>query len=107
VNFAGVNGNIATDVRTVTGWRLIVNLKADPYEKMPFESPMYFRWDGDNMWLFVPVQQKVKEFLMTIPQFPFPEGSSLNAAGTNYQALKAAQALKRVQEIESFSMPNN
>ncbi len=91
----------------MTGWPLIVNLKADPYEKMPFESQMYMRWYGDNLWLFVPIQQKVKEFLLTIPDFPFQEGASLNAAGINYQTLKAAQALKRLKEIESLGRPNN
>ena len=35
VNFAVVDGNIATGTCKVTGWPLIVNLKADPYEKMP------------------------------------------------------------------------
>ena len=43
VNFAGVDGNIASGQRKVTGWPLIVNLRADPYEKMPVESGMYWR----------------------------------------------------------------
>jgi arylsulfatase A-like enzyme len=108
VNFAGIEGNIATGTRKVTGWPLIVNLRADPYEKMPFEGEMgYMRWYGDNLWLFVPIQAQVKEFLLTIPQYPFQEGSSLNAAGINYQTLKAAQALKRLHELESFSSPTN
>ena len=104
VNFAGVEGNIATGL---TGRPLIVNLRADPYEKMPFEAANCIRWYADNIWLFVPVQQKVKEFLMTIPEFPFQEGSSLNVAGINYQTLKAAAALKRLQELESLGNPNN
>jgi len=91
----------------VTGWPLIVNLKADPYEKMPHESAMYLRWYGDNIWLFVPVQAELKKFLMTIPQFPFQQGSSLNAAGINYQTLKAAEALKRLNELESLGTPGN
>jgi len=108
VNFAGVDGNIATGTRKVTGWPLIVNLRADPYEKMPFEGEMgYMRWYGDNLWLFVPIQEQVKKFLMTIPQYPFQEGSSLNAAGINYQTLKAAQALKRLNELETISSPSN
>jgi arylsulfatase len=57
------------------------------------------------MWLFVPVQQKIKDFLGTIPGFPFQEGSSLSASGINYQSLKAAGALKRLQELESISSP--
>jgi arylsulfatase A-like enzyme len=107
VNFASMEGNIATGVRAVTGWPLIVNLKADPYEKMPHESAMYLRWYGDNIWLFVPVQAELKKFLMTIPQFPFQQGSSLNAAGINYQTLKAAEALKRLNELESLGPPHN
>ena len=107
VNFASVNGNIATGTRDVTGWPLIVHLKADPYEKMPHESAMYLRWYGDNIWLFVPVQAQLKSFLVTIPQYPFQEGSSLNAAGINYQTLKAAAALKRLNELETLGHPGN
>ena len=68
---------------------------------------MYMRWYGDNIWLFVPVQAQVKNFLMTIPQFPFQQGSTLNAAGINYQSLKAAEALKRLNEIETLGAPGN
>jgi hypothetical protein len=35
IHFATIEGNIATGVRRVAGWPLIVNLRADPYEKMP------------------------------------------------------------------------
>lgn len=107
VNFAGVDGNIATGTRKVTGWPLIVNLRADPYERMPFESAMYMRWYADNIWLFVPVGGKIKEFISTIPQYSFQEGSSMNPSGINYDTLKAAAALKRLQEIESLGAPHN
>jgi hypothetical protein len=61
----------------------------------------------DNIWLFVPVQQKLKDFLVTVPEFPFQEGSSLNAANINYTTLKAAAALNRLKELESLSPPSN
>jgi arylsulfatase len=107
VNFAGVDGNIALGTRKVTGWPLIVNLRADPYEKMPFESMMYMQWYADNIWLFVPIGLKVKEFLVTIPQYPFQEGSSMSPSNINYNTLKAAAALKRLQEIETISSPHD
>jgi len=107
VHFAVQNGNIATATRDVPGWPVIVNLRADPYEKAPHESGLYLRWYADNIWLFVPIQAEVKNFLVTIPQYPFQEGSSLNAAGINYQTLKAAQALKRLHELESMASPSN
>lgn len=104
VHFAMNKGNIATGTRTVTGWPTIVHLRADPYEQMPFESEMYIRWYADQMWLFVPIQQKVKEFITSLEGYPFQEGSSLNAAGINYNTLKAAKALK---EIDLLSPTNN
>jgi arylsulfatase len=102
-----LNGNIATATRDVPGWPLIVNLRADPYERAPGESGMYIRWYADNIWLFVPVQEKLKAFLTTLPEYPFQQGSSLNAAGINYNSLQALQAMKRLKEIESLSPPHN
>lgn len=31
---------------------------------------MYTRWYGDQMWLFVPAQTYVSEFLATFKEFP-------------------------------------
>ena len=36
---------------------------------------------------------------------PFQQGSSLNAAGINYNSLKAMQAMKRLGELENFVRP--
>ena len=105
VHFATIVGNIATGVRQTPGWPLIINLKADPYEKMWEEGELgYFRWYGDNMWIFVPVQGFIQQFLATIPEYPFQSGSSLNAGGINYQTLKAAEVLK---QLENIAPPRN
>jgi arylsulfatase len=102
VHFAILEGNIATGVRTVPNWPIIINLKADPYERMWDESSMYIRWYADNMWLFVPIQAKIQEFLATIPDYPFQEGSSLSAAGINYRSLKA---MKLLQQLDKAGFP--
>jgi arylsulfatase A-like enzyme len=108
IHFAVMKGNIATGTREVPGWPLIVNLRADPYEKGPNEADLgYLRWYADNMWTFVPAQNFIKKFLDTISAYPFQSGSSLNAAGINYQALRAAEALKRLQNIETLGRPGN
>jgi arylsulfatase len=107
VHFAVLNGNIATAVRDVPAWPEIDNLRADPFEKAARESGLYLRWYADNIWLFVPVQQKLKAFLMTLPEYPFQQGSSLNAANINYTTLQAMQAMKRLQELENLSRPGN
>jgi arylsulfatase len=105
IHFAVQTGNIATGTRSVPGWPVLVNLRADPYEKGPNEANLgYLRWYADNLWAFVPAQGYIKKFLSTIPEYPFQEGSSLNAAGINYNSLKAAAALKRLQEIESITL---
>jgi hypothetical protein len=66
---------------------------------------MYMRWFADNMWLFVPIAQKTKEFLVTIPQYPFQAGEVLLPSDINYKTLTVAGALKKMQEIQ-LHMPN-
>ncbi|MGB8476352.1 MAG: arylsulfatase [Candidatus Acidiferrum sp.] len=108
VSFAVENGNIATAVRDVTAWPEVVNLRADPYEKGPRESGMYIRWMADNMWIFVPLEQKLKTFLVSLPQYPFQEGSSLNPANLNYSTLKVAGALRQLESMQQpIGDPNN
>jgi arylsulfatase len=108
IHFATIDGNIATGTRRIAGWPLIINLRADPYERMHAEGEMgYMRWYADNMWTFVPAQGYIKNFLGTIGDYPYQEGSSLNAAGVNYSTLKAASALERLQQLETLARPNN
>jgi arylsulfatase len=104
IHFAVQVGNIATGVRSTPGWPLLVNLRADPYEKGPNEADLgYLRWYGDNLWAFVPAQNYIKQFMATIPGYPFQEGSSLNAAGINYTTLRLQDTLKRLQTLEGFA----
>ncbi len=104
VHFALQHGSIATGVRSVPGWPLIINLRADPYERAANESAMYTRWYADNMWLFVPVQEKIKAFFADFEKYPYQAGTSLNAAGINYQTVKMADALKRLGKVEEFAL---
>jgi arylsulfatase len=108
IHFATQVGNIATGTRSIPGWPVLINLRADPYEKGPNEAALgYLRWYGDNLWAFVPAQGYIKKFLSTLTEYPFQEGSSLNAAGINYQTLKAASAMKRLHELETLSLPGS
>jgi arylsulfatase len=96
ISFATFDGNIATGVREIANWPVITHLRADPYEEMHHESMMYTRWYADNMWLFVPIQDKVQAFLSTIGDYPFQEGQALNAAGIGYQSLKSLQMMQEL-----------
>lgn len=107
-HFALQTGGINTAVRQAPAWPLVINLHADPYEKAALESEMYLRWYAENtMWIFVPIQQKIKQFLSTLADYPFQEGSSLSASNINYTTLKAAGALKRLQELEEYVPSRN
>ena len=107
VHFGVIRGNIATGTRETPGWPIIFNLKADPYEEMDHESSMYIRWYADNMWLFVPIQQKVAGFLKTLEGFPFQQGESLSASGINYRSLKAMRVLKELTDKSILSPPRD
>jgi arylsulfatase len=60
----------------------------------------YLRWYADNMWLFVPIQGKLRAFFSTIPEYPFQEGGSLTAGNINYNTLKAMKAMNMLKELE-------
>ena len=104
VNFAGVDGNIALGTRQVTNWPIIVNLHEDPYEMMPFHSANYLRWYIDQMWVMVPMQNVIKQFFSTLPDYPFQTGSSLTASGIGYGMLRQQEALERLKEMESIML---
>jgi arylsulfatase len=93
-------GNIATATREVPSWSLIANLRMDPYERGLEEGGGGVDFLARNIWLIVPVQGKIKEFFSDFDQFPYQEGSSLNASGINYGLLRQQAALKRLNELE-------
>jgi arylsulfatase A-like enzyme len=103
LSFATSKGNIATGTREVSAWALITNLRMDPYERGLEEGGGAIDFLARNIWLLVPVQGKVKEFFSDFNQFPYQEGSSLNAAGINYGLLRQQAALNRLKELESFA----
>ncbi len=105
IHFATFQGNIATGVREVPNWPLVINLKADPYEIMWKHGEMgYLRWYADNMWLFVPAQEVIRGFFTDYNKYPNQSGSSLSAAGINYNTIKIQELLKK---LETYSSPRN
>jgi arylsulfatase len=80
---------------------LVVNLLAAPYEEMPFESQMYFRWMADHLWLFVPIAQQVRELFATIPDYPFQAGTGLNMSNVDYMTLKTMKVLKMLGRVNT------
>ena len=76
LHFTYMEGPINEAFRKTPAWPLVINLRADPFEES-WKSAMYIRWYADNMWLFVPGQTYVAEFLQSFKEFPPVGGSSL------------------------------
>jgi arylsulfatase A-like enzyme len=76
LHFAYMEGPINEAFRVEPAWPVVINLRADPFE-VSWKSAMYLRWYVDNMWLFVPAQTYVGEFLQSFKEFPPVKGSSL------------------------------
>jgi arylsulfatase len=103
VSFAvSSEGNIATALREVPAWAMITNLRMDPYERGIKEGGESLKFFAQQMWLLVPIQQKIKDFFADFEQFPYQTGSSLNASGINYSLLRQQEALKRLKDLEGM-----
>ena len=55
--------------REALNFPLMVHLRSDPYE-VSMESQLYTRFFADQLWLFVPLQQQVGQWLATFRQYP-------------------------------------
>jgi len=69
IHFSIMEGAINEAYRKSPSWPLVVNLRQDPFEVTP-DAALYTRWLGDQMWLFVPAQAYVGQFLATFREFP-------------------------------------
>jgi arylsulfatase len=76
LHFSYMEGSINEAFRKTPAWPIVINLRADPFE-VSWESALYTKWYAENMWLFVPAQAYVGEFLKTFKEFPPVMGSSL------------------------------
>jgi arylsulfatase A-like enzyme len=70
IHFKVMEGNMTTGQILPLNMPLVVNLRRDPFERFPSESQMYFRWAGDKLWIFVPAQVVVGQFISTFKEFP-------------------------------------
>jgi len=48
----------------------IFNLRTDPYERADVTSNTYYDWLLDHVFLFVPAQDYIGEFLATFKEYP-------------------------------------
>jgi arylsulfatase len=102
-NFAiNSEGNMAMVTRNVTAWASLTNLRMDPYERALKEGGSYTDFLARQMWLFVPVGGKIREFFADFHDYPYQPGSALNMGNINYGLLRQQEALERLKKVESL-----
>jgi arylsulfatase len=69
IHFSIMEGSINEAYRKTPSWPLVVSLRQDPFEVSP-DAALYIRWYADQMWMFVPAQTYVQNFLSTFKEFP-------------------------------------
>ncbi len=69
VAFTIMEGSINEAYRKTPSWPIIVSLRQDPFE-VSMDSALYTRWYADQMWMVVPAQVYVTEFLQSIVDYP-------------------------------------
>ena len=64
----------------------------DPFERFPSESEMYFRWGADKLWMFVPAQMVVGQFVQSFKEYPPSQKSGSFSVDQVLDQLQAAGA---------------
>ncbi|MCJ7442091.1 MAG: arylsulfatase [Thermoanaerobaculaceae bacterium] len=70
ISFKIMEGNIASGKVIQPNMPLVINLRQDPFERFYGESQMWFRWAGDKLWMFVPAQMVVGQFIQSFKEYP-------------------------------------
>ncbi len=70
IHFSWIEGNLFTGKRTSANVPLVVDLRADPFERAPFESDLYRRWAADKLWTLVPAQAIAGQFIQSFKEYP-------------------------------------
>jgi arylsulfatase A-like enzyme len=68
----------------------IFNLKTDPYERADITSNSYYEWLIDHVFILVPAQEVVGEFLATFKDFPPSQKSG---------SFSVDQVLQKLREV--------
>ncbi len=70
ISFKIMEGNIANGALKQPNMPIVINLRQDPFERFWGESANIFRWAADKLWMFVPAQAVVGEFVESFKEYP-------------------------------------
>jgi arylsulfatase len=92
ISFKIMEGNIASGTLKPLNMPEVANLRQDPFERFSGESLMYFRWGGDKLWLFVPAQAVVGQFVESFKEYPPSQKSGSFSVDQVLEALQTGAA---------------
>ncbi len=69
LHFATADAWRSTEARAVYAFPRMIHLRSDPFEES-LDSNAYGRFMADQLWLFRPMQEVVRSFLMTFREYP-------------------------------------
>jgi arylsulfatase A-like enzyme len=70
IHFAWIEGHLFSGKRTSANVPLVINLRQDPFERTPFESDSYRRFQADKLWTLVPAQAIAGQFIASFKEYP-------------------------------------
>lgn len=70
IAFSWVKGNLFTGQQESLNVPIVVNLRMDPFERVPDQSMSYVQWWGEKLWTLVPAQEIVARYLKTFVKYP-------------------------------------
>jgi arylsulfatase len=92
ISFNIMEGNIADGTLKRPNMPIVINLRQDPFERFNGESKMWFRWSADKLWMFVPAQVVVGQFIESFKEYPPSQRSASFSAGQVLEALQTGAA---------------
>ncbi len=92
VSFKIMQGNIALSTMVQPNTPIVINLRADPFERFAFESGMYSRWAADKFWIYVPAQMAVGMFVQSLKEYPPSQRSGSFSVDQVLEALQTGTA---------------
>ena len=92
ISFKVMEGNIASGTLKQPNMPLVTNLRQDPFERFSSESQMWFRWGADKLWMFVPAQVVVGQFIESFKEYPPSQKSGSFSVDQVLEALQTGAA---------------
>jgi len=92
ISFKIMQGNIASGQIIQPNMPVVINLRQDPFERFYGESQLYYRWGADKLWMFVPAQMVVGQFIESLKDYPPSQKSGSFSVDQVLEALQTGAA---------------